>query len=314
MTQHSLLSLRLLLLLLLWSFVGCAARSPHEQDAMLDAEIETEALVVATLNTHSFQEGLDSLSKLDAIGVELARLGAQLVVANELMSGRFFAYDMGGAEHDAAQLILDALQRASGEDWEYALFPWAHWDTGELMSNAVFCRGKVLESDARALTTTDFWPAPLESRGVGYALLELEGLAPVEVFVTHSWGWDSADTLAQISEVKAFMVEKHSPLSRLTLLMGDLNLPSSWPAFQAWLEPPPLSLLDTFALAWPENPHQSSQNDGEHRIDHVLMRDGACQVEKAHFAFDGELLEGQLSPVVSDHKGVVVHLRCPAKT
>ena len=62
------------------------------------------ALVVVTLNTHSFQEGPDSIEKLEQIGQGLAALDVDLVGLNEVMSGTFWAYDYGGGLPTVSQV------------------------------------------------------------------------------------------------------------------------------------------------------------------------------------------------------------------
>ncbi len=292
--------------------VGPEADVAEDVEDVEDVEVSPErAVVLVTLNTHAFQEGADSLLKLAQIGVELARLEADIVALNEVMSGRFWAYGMGGVEHDAGAIIKEVAEQASGDAWELVSFPWAQWADGEVMANVLLVRrGHFEATDVRPLPTTDFWPAPQSQRVVGYARVRLPGLAPVHAFVTHAWGWDSVDTAPQIAEVKAFMAEKAQGDAVLEVVMGDFNVPSTAPHYQTWLAPP-YALEDAWTVANPATPHVSTQHDGQHRIDYIMLRPGGCVVDGAHFAFDGQMLDGQVSPVVSDHKGVVVHLRCP---
>jgi len=268
-----------------------------------------DQLVVVTLNTHSFQEGERSLAALEDIGRGLAVLEADLVGLNEVMSGTFLSYDYAGARYDGTELIRGALEGASGERWYEATFGFAHWETGELMSNVVLSRTPITERDSRPLTTTDFWPGPGEARGVGFVRTVVPGLGPIHLYVTHTWGWDSADTLIQIAEVKAFMAERDPGDGTPTLLVGDLNLPPTHPAFSAWLGSGAPRLLDTWALAHPTRADAPTQRDGPHRIDYVLLAEGGRLGQggwTSSPAFDGSQL-----PVVSDHLGVVTRFELP---
>ncbi len=271
---------------------------------------DVRRLVVVSLNTHSFQEGPDSLAKLQWIGEGLAALGADLVGLNEVMSGTFWAYDYGGAQYDGSQIIKQALESSSGQTWYTASIGFAHWDTGELMSNVVLSRTVIVEAAARSLTTTDFWPAPGEQRNVVYARTEIADLGPVNFFVTHAWGYDSVDTLAQIDEVKGFMAEKFQGNEQLDLLVGDLNTPATWPAYQSWLEAPPFVLIDTVAQGTPALATESTMFGQQARIDYILAGEGwPLSEDPTHYhstlAFTGEAVDGVVLPVVSDHKGVV---------
>ncbi len=272
---------------------------------------EADELVVVSLNTHSFQEEQDPLDKLQWIGAGLASLDADLVGLNEVLSGTFHSYDYDGAEYDGAELIREALEEASGEAWHALAVGFAHWDTGELMSNVVLSRYTLLESDSRSLTTTDFWPAPKEQRNAVYARVEVPDLGPVNLFVTHTWGWDSADTEAQIAEVKQFMVDKYRGDEALDLLVGDLNVPAGSQAYQLWTGPDPFRLMDTYGMANPEGFYDSTQLDGEDRIDYVLAGEGWELSEDASNYVSQLVFDGTTLPVVSDHKGVVTRFVLP---
>lgn len=267
-------------------------------------------LVVVTLNTHSFQEGESSLDKLRQIGVGLAQMGADLVGLNEVMSGTFWAYDYNGARHDGAELIRDALERASGVQWHMHRRGFAHWADGEEMSNVLLSRFPIVQSGDASLTTTDFWPGPAEQRSVIYGRVEVPDLGPVNVFVTHTAGFDSADTVQQIDEVKGFMATRFRGNEALDLLLGDLNTPSTWPAYTEWLHRPPFTLIDTYHATNPDGFADATQVQGEHRIDYILAggtpalaRDVANM--SSALVFDGRASEGSALPVVSDHKGVI---------
>ncbi|MBU1900030.1 hypothetical protein KKB55_19985, partial [Myxococcota bacterium] len=287
-------------------------------DASPDASPDVpgdEVLVVVTLNTHSFQEGPDSIDKLRWIGEGLAALDADLVGLNEVMFGDFWAYDYHGATYDGLALIQAALERASGVPWYTARFPFARWADGEEMCNAALSRTPILEHDQRALTTTDAWPAPEARRSVGYIRVEIPRLGWVNFFVAHTWGWDSADTQTQIHEVKAFMAEKFRQDEALDLLVGDLNVPAGGADHQAWLDAPPFRLVDTWAMANPTQRLSPSTFDGAHRIDYVLAGEGWALSEdpnhyEASWVFDGE---AQSLPRVSDHKGQVTRFWLSSK-
>lgn len=261
-----------------------------------------ETLLVVTLNTHSFQEGADSLAKLQLIGQGLAALGADIVGLNEVMSGTFWAYDYGGAQYDGAALIQESLQASSGVPWHVVSHGFAHWESGELMSNVILSRTPILESDARSLTTTDFWPGPQEQRSVIYAATEVPSFGLVHVFVTHTWGWESVDTLPQINEVKAFMADKQRGDETLSLLLGDLNAPSTSAAY-SWWTAPPAPLVDTFAVANPGQLHVSTTWSDEHRIDYILAREASWDLA-SWLIFIGKEEGGLVLSPVSDHKGV----------
>jgi len=267
-------------------------------------------LVVVTLNTHSFQEGASSLAKLEQIGVGLAQVGADVVGLNEVMAGTFWAYDFGGAQHDGAALIRAALERTSGVPWHLARQGFAHWADGEEMSNVLLSRFPLLETDDAWLTTTDFWPAPGEQRNVLYGRIALPGRGPVNVFVTHTAGYDSVDVPAQVSEVRLFMAAKFRRDELLDLLLGDLNAPAGGPLYQAWLESPPFRLFDGFALAAPESFDQPTLVHGTDRIDFVLAGEGLPYGHdpariRSRRIFDGTAVDGVVLPVVSDHYGVM---------
>lgn len=268
------------------------------------------SLTAVTLNTHSFQEGADSLTKLEQIGAGLAALGADLVGLNEVMSGTFWSYDYNGATYDGTATIKEALESASGEQWHAHGVGFAHWDTGEEMANVVLSRFPIVEGGSRSLTTTDFWPAPDEQRNVVYARVQVPGLGAVSFFCTHAWGWDSADTSAQVEEVKAYMAEVSHGDEALDLLVGDLNMPSTWDGYSAWLQTPPFQLLDTYAIANPGGLADPSTWDGPHRIDYIMAGAGTPLSEdlsgvRSSMAFDGTDHEGLTLPRVSDHFAVV---------
>lgn len=272
----------------------------------------TDALILTavTLNTHSFQEGPDSLAKLQQIGQGLAALQADVVGLNEVMSGEFWSYDYGGASYDGTALIQQALEDASGVTWYHAAVGFAHWSSGELMSNVVLSRYPLVEVDSRALTTTDFWPAPDEQRNAVYVRIELPARGPLNLFVTHAWGWDSVDTLTQIAEVKTFMASKARGDEVLELLLGDLNMPSTYAGYDAWLDAPPFVLVDTSAVANPSGMADATTADEMYRIDYVLAREGAVTNQQpmrlqSFRSFDGLEHLGLTLPQVSDHYGVV---------
>ena len=267
-------------------------------------------LRVVILNTHSFQEGADSLDKLRWIGEGLGHLRADLVGLNEVMSGTFWAYDYQGVVYDGTEIIRLALERVSRVPWYVHRQGFAHWADGEEMANVLLSRFPILDSDHAWLTTTDFWPGPQEQRCVIYGRVEVPGLGLVNVFVTHTAGFDSADTETQIHEVKAFMAREFGGNEALDLLLGDLNTPSTWPAYHLWLHTPPFELIDTYAASHPDGVSDPTQLDGEHRIDYVLAgagwpisEDPGCY--RSALIFDGTSVEGVLLPRVSDHKGVL---------
>lgn len=266
----------------------------------------TRTLRVVTLNTHSFQEGAASIAKLWAIGEGLAALSVDVVGLNEVMSG----VEEGGETHDAAAIIADALEASSGLAFSRASYGFAHWDTGALMANTILSRWPILESDARSLTTTDFWPAPNEQRNVVYARLDVPEVGLINVFVTHTWGWDSADTVAQIHEVKGFMAEKFVGDEALDLLLGDLNTPSTWPHFQTWLTGGLFHLLDP-AVDEPSVLTAPTVVGGEHRIDFVLAGEGWPVSEDPARSTMLRVFDGTTLPVVSDHVGVMAVFRWP---
>ena len=267
-----------------------------------------QTLVVVTLNTHSFQEGPVSIEKLEQIGQGLAALDVDLVGLNEVMSGTFWAYDYGGAQYDGAEIIEKALEKASGHEYYSARHGFAHWAEGEEMSNVLLSRLPILDSDHQSLTTTDFWPGPKEQRSVLSARVAIPDIGPVNVFVTHTAGWDSADTEIQITEVKAFMAEKHQGDEVVELLFGDLNTPSTYPAYESWLHAVPFELIDTYAAANPSGFTDSTLVGGEHRIDYIFAREGSSASSySSTIAFDGDGL-----PVVSDHYGVKTMITLPA--
>jgi endonuclease/exonuclease/phosphatase family metal-dependent hydrolase len=282
----------------------------HQADADLEPSPQEQHLVVVTLNTHSFQEGDDSLDKLDWIGRGLTALEADLIGLNEVMSGTFRAYDFHGAEYDGAELIRDALEDASGVSYHMARCGFAHWDDGEEMSNVALSRYPIEEWECRSLTTTDFWPAPEERRNVLYTRLEVPRLGEVNFFVTHTSGYGSSDTEPQITEIRQMMVERFRGDEALDLLVGDLNTVAGSEAYDRWLRADPFTLHDTFARANPEDFFASTQIDGGDRIDYILAGEGFALTEQpgryvSAIVFDGGPSQGVLLPVVSDHKGVV---------
>jgi len=266
-------------------------------------------LRVVTLNTHSFQEGDDSIQKLRVIGDRLGRLGVDIVGLNEVMSGTFWAYDYGGAVYDGTEIIQDALEAASGVPWHAHGQVFAHWADGEAMSNVVLSRFPIQETGHAWLTTTDFWPAPHGRRCAIFARVDVPQLGPVGVFVTHTAGFDSVDTGMQIREVKTFRVDRMSGDEELLLLLGDLNMPSTWPAYETWLDAPPVELVDTYALANPDGFEDPTMVGGDHRIDYILA--GAAQLAArpwgvtSMLVFAGDAVDGVPLPVVSDHLGVM---------
>ena len=294
---------------LLAIFGGCQAGSPLPQPRDDSDDTDTAAtpvgeLVVVTLNTHSFQEGADSLDKLQWIGEGLAALNADIVGLNEVMSGTFWAYDYNGAKHDGTQIIKQALEEASGVSWYVAEAGFGHWDSGEEMANVLLLRTPIDEFESRSLTTTDFWPAP-EQRNVVYGRTEIANLGKVNIFVTHTWGWDSADTDAQITEVKSFILEKFRGDEALDLLLGDLNVAAGSAAYETWLDANPFRLIDTYGKANPDGFSDSTVVGGENRIDYILAGEGwSLSEDPANYA-SSLVFDGTDLPLASDHLGVM---------
>jgi len=275
-----------------------------------DGAIAPAQLVVVTLNTHSFQEGLDSLEKLTWIGEGLAALEADLIGLNEVMSGTFWAYHFEGEEHDGAALILESLEAASGSSYNLARCAFGHWDDGEEMSNVVLSRYPLLERECRPLTTTDSWPAPGEQRNVLQVRVDVPGFGRVNFFVTHTWAYGSADTEVQIDEVRTFMVERFRGDEALDLLVGDLNVTPGSPEYEIWLDSEPFELIDTYGETNPGGFLDSTLVSRSSRIDYILAGGGFDVVEppatyRSAIVFDGSEYLGATLPVVSDHKGVV---------
>lgn len=83
------------------------------------------------------------------------------------------------------------------------------------------------------------------------------------------------------------------------MLLGDLNTPSTYPAYESWLHAAPFELIDTYAAANPTGFTDSTLVGGEHRIDYVFAREGSIASSYAStIVFNGDAL-----PVVSDHYG-----------
>ncbi len=285
---------------LMLAFCGCAPAGEENQDLGQDIAAPDAAarrLVVVTLNTHSFQEGTSSLQKLESIGRGLAALGADIVGLNEVMSGTFWSYHYKGQQYDGAVLIKAALEKASGRTYHVYSAGFAHWSSGEQMSNVVLSRTPIIASGVRALSTTDFWPAPKEQRNVIWARTTLAGYGPLNVLVTHAWGWGSTDTAKQIAEVKAYLASKLQGDEVLNLVLGDLNVHPDHAAFTAWLGAP-TRLVDTFGEANPGS-KAATTFKGQHRIDHVLAD------RRAHSFASALVFDGKTQPVVSDHLGVM---------
>lgn len=263
---------------------------------------ESDQLVVVTLNTHAFQEGPSSIDKLERIGAGLAQLDADLVGLNEVMSGDFSAF----GTQDAADLVQDALEAATGVTYHRATYGWARWDSGELMSNVILSRYPITATDHRDLTTTDFWPAPnAGARAVVYGRVDVPRVGAVDVFVTHTAGTHSSmsEATTQAEEVKAFMASKGTDAD-LQLLVGDLNVPPDWPVFTTFLSDPP-QLVDTFGVTNRETPNAPTKWSGSNRIDYVLASSDAAIVQGG-LRFTSRLVFDETDlPRVSDHKGVV---------
>ncbi len=158
------------------------------------------------------------------------------------------------------------------------------------------------------MTTTDFWPAPDEQRNVVYGRVDVPRLGLVNVFVTHTSGWGSVDTVPQIDEVKGYMAAMFRGDEALDLLMGDLNNPAGGEGYQTWLARPPFRLIDTFAEA---NSGQAGTTivSTDDRIDFIMAGEGwPLSEDPAHYrstvVFDGRSSAGVRTPVVSDHYGV----------
>ena len=294
---------------LLIGLLACDSPTPKvggspDGAVVVDGAASKKELVVVTLNTHSFQEGDDSLEKLRQIGEGLAELDADIVSLNEVMSGTFWAYDYNGAQYDGTAIIQEALERASGVTWYAETFGFASWADGEQMSNVLLSREPLQNAESRELSTTDSWPAPASRRNVGHGRVVIPSVGSVHLFVTHTWGWDSVDTLAQIQEVKAFVEEKKRGDEVLELVMGDLNVPSTSASFAQWIEGAPLPFVDTYGAANPDGLEDSTTVDGANRIDYILASRGSPLLEaqlpiRSRLVFDGSAL-----PLVSDHRGV----------
>lgn len=261
----------------------------------------SKRLVVVTLNTHSFQEGPNSIEKLRAIGRGLAALPADIVALNEVMSGRFPSF--GGQHHDAVEIIREALETASCQPWHVVVSAFAHWDTGEQMANAVLTHFPVTESGERVLTTTDFWPGPSEQRKVVYIRAEPPQIGPVALFATQAWGWDSVDTLTQIDEIKSLVAAKTRGDEANVFVVGDLNIEPSSLGYDRWIGEP-LPLVDTFAVANPEQRDNSTTIGEQHRIDYIFATRTKARYQ-SFLAFDGSTRNEKTTPIVSDHKAVV---------
>ena len=273
---------------------GSADRGPAEATST-----PPRRLVVVTLNTHSFQEGTTSLHKLQLLGQGLAALKADLVGLNEVMSGTFWSYHYKGQKYDGTAIIKKALEGASGIPWYAHSVGFANWSSGELMSNVVLSRTPISQRASRALSTTDFWPAPGQQRNAVYARTQIPGWGAVNLVATHTWGWDSSDTLKQIAQVKGLLASKIQGGELLNLVLGDLNVPPDSAGHKAWLNAAPVKLVDSYAEANPQGGGDPTTIKGTHRIDYILC-------DRRSLAFTSKLVfDGKDQPVVSDHKGVV---------
>lgn len=278
---------------------GTDAGSDADGGAMRD---ETDQLVVVTLNTHAFQEGRDSIDKLTQMGQGLAQLDADLIGLNEIMSGDFSAF----GPQDALDHVQDALEAATGQTWHRARHNWAQWDSGEFMANAILSRYPIRDVDERDLTTTNFWPAPDHgARAVLYGRVDVPRVGVVDLFVTHTAGTHAgmSEATVQAEEVKAFMGSKGTGAD-LQLLVGDLNVPPTWPTFQTFVNAPPV-LVDTFGVANRSTPNAPTKWSGQNRIDYVLAQADAALLSGGPRFSSRIIFDETDLPRVSDHKGVV---------
>ena len=270
------------------------------------------ALTIVSFNTQSLQTTTRRFAKLNKMVSGLAFINADVICLNEVVSGKLFARGYDGIDIDTAEYIRSGLSHFSGREHFLISEPFAQWDSGENLGNAIISTFPITETSSTALKTTSFWPAPNSSRRCLGGRIRVPGKGNISVFVTHLMGFDYPDTPVQIEELKRFVAAQRRHDDWGTIVAGDFNIPSKSKSNYEKLTKTFPTFIDTYALANPKETNAMSAPDGKHRIDYIFWIDGLAQIGKMHVSssmvFKGEPFQNKMLEIVSDHFAVVTTL------
>jgi endonuclease/exonuclease/phosphatase family metal-dependent hydrolase len=289
--------------------------APTRRASSLSRARPGSELVVVTLNTHSLQEKTGRFAKLADIANELAHVNADIIGLNEIVYGKIYTRGYDGCYYDTARMIQQQMESATGTRFYLYRLGFAQWQDGEHLGNAILCKYPLYDTMFTKLTTRDFWPAPQWRRMCIGAQVNMQGQRCLNVFVTHTMGYDLSDTPLQVAEIQKLVCARQTAKVAGSLVMGDFNVPYGH-RYHTLLLQGPASFLDLWAMAKPEAKAVATTVDGKPRIDYVFWAGGACadtpQILDATLLFDGKTSGDRVSPLVSDHFGVLVRLRLPS--
>lgn len=264
-------------------------------------------LTIVTLNTHSLQEKVDCFNKLEWIAKGLGQLKADIIGLNEVVYGNIYAHNCRGAYYDTAIIIKKYLEANTGIKYFLYKKEFAKWENGENLANAILCKYPLHNCSSIELTTRDFWPAPHSKRNCLYSQLEF-ATGKLNIFLTHTMGYDFPDTIDQIIEVKDFVAKKQCKTLG-SIVMGDFNVPYKhlfyWQLRKEFPE-----FVDTYALT---NPDSTCGPKDDERLDYIFWVDGIFLLNPkkvtSTIVFKDETYEGYKYPYVSDHFAVVTTIK-----
>ena len=282
--------------------------SPLMGEGVNSNDFFNDQLIIVTLNTHSLQEKTKRFEKLRYIAQGLKNIQADIIALNEIVYGNIYARGYEGQYYDSLAIIKKYLEDMTGEEYFTYVEPFAQWDEGEKLANAILSRYPLYDSDYIELTTTDFWPAPKSNRNCIYSKINLPEKGDLNIFVTHPMGYEYDDTGIQIEEIKIFVQAKTNDSCIGSIIMGDFNVPYKHRNYLALRNEDPY-FTDTADIALLDSPTTIDN----HRIDYIFWADGQYTFKdlktSSHIIFNDSYYKNNYYPVVSDHFGVVTDIR-----
>lgn len=268
-------------------------------------------LTIVTLNTQSLQTNTRRFAKLHEMAKGLAFINADIICLNEVVSGKLYARGYDGLQVDTAEYIRRGMSHYSGKEHYLVSEPFACWERGEELGNAIISPYPISDVSSIALTTKSFWPAPNSQRRCLAGRIALPNKGNVSVFVTHLMGYDYPETPAQIQELKEFVAAHRRADDYASIVAGDFNIPATEKKnYQRLIETSP-SFVDTFARANPKAEGITAP-DCKCRIDYIFWLDGREKIGNMQLsstrAFNGEPFHNRILELVSDHFAVITSL------
>ena len=268
-------------------------------------------LTIVTLNTHSLQTNTRRFAKLNEIAKGLAYIDGDIICLNEVVSGKLYARGYDGLQVDTAEYIRRGLSHYSGKEHYLVSEPFARWEQGEQLGNAVVSPYPITDVSSTAITTKSFWPAPDSQRRCLACRISLPKRGNVSVFVTHLMGYDYPETPVQIKELKEFVAAYRTPDDYASIVAGDFNIPATAEENYKGLIKTSPPFIDTYASANPQAEGITTP-DSNNRIDYIFWVNGRANIGNMQLssttAFNGEPFQNRVMKIVSDHYAVITSL------